>query len=197
MDSKSPQFKQLDNIHHDLQGTFVLHQELMLCGKVKLSIKVLDLFVDLLSVHMRQEEEHLFPLIIRLLKMAPDRAVPLVGEHERLMIMIADFQKQIEDLVPLQGTELRRGLIGMLDAETEFKQLFLQHDESENGLLLPGLDLITENEERNSLIPQLVSEWDQAVSVGFPILKAAQAELMAWDRHQGIRALNQSEALDI
>lgn len=109
MDAGSLSFEQLQSVHDDLSGVFTLHQELMVCGEVALADEILDLFASLLEVHMNQEENHLFPLIIRLLKMAPDRAVPLIGEHERMMLLVRIFQVKMKDLLKLSASEQRRG----------------------------------------------------------------------------------------
>ncbi|MCB1042306.1 MAG: hemerythrin domain-containing protein [Acidobacteria bacterium] len=186
MDAGSLSFEQLQSVHDDLSGVFTLHQELMVCGEVALADEILDLFASLLEVHMNQEENHLFPLIIRLLKMAPDRAVPLIGEHERMMLLVRIFQVKMKDLLKLSASEQRRGIIDLLDQQSEFKHLFVSHDESEHELLLPGLNMITNVDERIQIISDLIRDWQRSVQRALPRLRDAQEFLTEHDRERTV-----------
>jgi hemerythrin-like domain-containing protein len=148
-----PTFVSLLDTHKALDELFLQHQEALLAQDFPLARERLAAYERELRLHMRLEEEQLFPIYQRG-EPVPGGAVELfAAEHRKMLDLLSRFRDELAQLE--QGTgDRKRGIIRLLDHEAVYKHLAEHHDLRERNILYPTLDQVATEGERRELLRQ-------------------------------------------
>ncbi|MGC4086832.1 MAG: hypothetical protein QM756_02825 [Polyangiaceae bacterium] len=155
------QLSELLLVHERLDEHFAVHQEHLLDCRLPEACATLDVYVELLGVHMRHEEELLLPIYAR---GEPSARFPLVlftGQHQRMRELLAEARARLARLSG-EGHALARGVIELLDFERTYKHLGEHHDGAERQALFPVLDRLATSDEQALVGGACLREWLEA-----------------------------------
>ena len=172
----APTFTSLLTAHEALETVFWHHQELLVLRAPLQALEVLQTYRRLLSVHLAQEEQLLFPIFQR--EPAHPRW-PLVlysGQHEKLLKLLDRCLTSLERALGQQGVD-RRFIIQLLELETTYKHLLEHHDGAERQGFFPALDEKSTPAERAEVLARCLNEWNSALSEHQAVLARAERRL--------------------
>jgi hypothetical protein len=132
----------LTDCHGQLNELFLVHQEALLMLRLDAAAELLGRYRECLLLHMRFEEEQLFPAYAGLDRQGRWPASLYVREHGKILELLAACDGA---LVRPRGRragpkETRRGVIALLDQERMLKGLTEHHETREERFLLPVLE---------------------------------------------------------
>lgn len=151
-------------LHSKLDEIFLEHQELLLERRLGEATAKLEVYRELLELHMRHEEELLLPLYAR---HGPSKRWPLVlftGQHQRMRELLDAVAERLRSM----PAEVRpRDVIALLDFERTYKHLSEHHDGAEREGLFPALDRAmldgaAISAEHAGLVRSCLREWEEA-----------------------------------
>ena len=163
----SPSLKSvIASCHVDLEQLFFAHQETVLTGDLPAAQEALRRYTVAHDLHKRFEDEHLFP---RLAKLAEPGDWPpriYVHEHDKIDERLQQLGRMLGELIDSEstGTELRMGIITLLDQEKSYKGLTEHHQEREEAGMLPALDAQTDANWRSAILEPFTAEWQALLS---------------------------------
>jgi regulator of cell morphogenesis and NO signaling len=147
-------FSELLNLHKELEEAFHRHQHALLRLDFTEAARLLLDFEALLVAHMTDEEETLIPIYAERVAAGRSGTVEFfLGEHRKMLTLIADFMRQLAGLPT--STDVERDVIALFDDEATFKYLVERHDAREEKILYPALDRVTTEEEKRLLLEKV------------------------------------------
>jgi hypothetical protein len=124
--------------HVEADALFLRHQEALLAREFAEAEALFAEFRDAVARHIAVEEREALPLYRALGPAPPGGAADLiVAEHRKIEQFLAQFAARLaawRDQPPPP-----REVIGLLDAEAQFKHLMDHHDRRERSFLYPAL----------------------------------------------------------
>lgn len=143
--------EELEWIHKVLNWLFYRHQMAVLNQNKEEAIKLLEHHEELVKFHMGQEEEFLIPLYEK--RCPPVRGgapVIFTGEHQKIMELLSLFSRLATTWVHSNGPG--QETLDLLDQEHRFKELMEHHDMRERKILLPEVERVTTEAEKQELL---------------------------------------------
>jgi len=144
-------------VHQDLADGFFHHQEALLDRDFAAAAKHLDQYADMLTAHIRVEEEVVVPVFETLqptlealrIDFARGAAELYLTEHRKITDRLSTLGEQLARLQAASPEP--RELIALLDRESHFKHMLEHHDLREREYLYPLLDEHLSEHERTDL----------------------------------------------
>lgn len=167
-------FKDLLELHVELDDLFLKHQRALLRLELDAAEAALSEYSSRLLAHIRDEEEILMPLY-RERVTAPIGGTPeiFLNEHEKLRRFMVLFREEIARIRIMDDVE--RGVLFLIDSQHLFKRLLVHHDNRESKILYPLLDEVTTEQERADLFARLEAQTPFRRK-GFLIVKGITAD---------------------
>ncbi len=161
--------------HDALDAMFAVHQEMLLLRRVSWAVEVLEAYQDLLRLHMRHEEELLFPIFERPPAHPRWPLVLYTGQHKKMLALLERILEALRN--QSQDTMTRAFVIRVLELETTYKHLGEHHDGAERQGFFPALDAKSSDTERTLLVERCLVEWEAAVARSSGVLARARRRL--------------------
>jgi hypothetical protein len=148
----------LSTVHDRLAELFASHQDLLLQQRLAEAQMALQVYSELLGLHMRHEEQILIPMYERL---GPNPLWPTrlyIGQHRRMRELLHEAGQRLGPLSG-HGPATRRAIIGVLDYETTYKHLVLHHEDAERRGLFAALEFELSDARGAELVEPCLFEW--------------------------------------
>ncbi len=162
--------------HDELEELFLCHQEALLAQQPRLALLFLQVYGELLAVHMEFEDHVLLP---RYAQSGPAERAPVVlysGQHRKLSMLLSASRTLTLQLV--EGVERpRRHVLRTLDLESTLKHLCEHHHVAESTWLFPRLETVLVAAEREVLTQRGWAVWNAKRRELTDSSSAARAEL--------------------
>jgi iron-sulfur cluster repair protein YtfE (RIC family) len=133
--------------HSDLDQLFENHQRALISKDLGTALATITMFQNELKRHIGYEEDVLLPLYKAKNAEVEGGTLPIFqAEHRKLKEMIASLTRRTGALH--MTPDILGSILKLLDEETLFKGLFNHHALREQNLLVPRLDAMTTESER-------------------------------------------------
>ncbi len=152
----------LARCHSQLDELFLQHQESLLQGKLEEALFLLEIYWSCHSLHSEFEDEEIFPVYRELPRPGRWDATLYDKEHQKINDLYETLRSSITTLLDraLKGSELRRGIIQLMDREKSFKGLCEHHQEREEQSLLVELDTQADSDWKMNTIGKFSDLWE-------------------------------------
>lgn len=147
-------FLSLLETHEWLDEHFLLHQEALLAGDLRLALELLEKVYEGQKEHIRVEEEILLPIYARAGQIPGGNPEFYINEHKKMLAILDGFKESLPRLIHKSPGEAKREIVELFDRGYWFKRLHEHHDQREENILYPVLDKVTSEEERKELLKQ-------------------------------------------
>jgi hypothetical protein len=141
-------FQSLAAAHRVLGELFLRHQEALLDRDAPAALASLERYARALAAHMEAEDARILPLYRRLVT-EPERGAAFAlfdAEHRQLTDKLDGLFRALAHVT--EAGLPRRGLIWLLERETQLKGLAEHHELREERHLLPALDALADADAR-------------------------------------------------
>lgn len=141
MHAPGPLERVLMPLHEGLDALFFAHQVALLDRDGARAQRCFLAFRDAIETHAVDEESHVLPLYARSGGDATDSpSAQFRLEHDKIRRFLTELAPRIAALAGATSIDDRE-LLGILDRESWFKNLFTHHDLRERNVLYPWLSL--------------------------------------------------------
>lgn len=151
--------------HLELGELFMQHQEALVQARFDDAVAAMARFNTCLSAHMVLEEKYLFPEFA-LIKRRTRWDVELYEmEHGKIRKLCDSLVKDLHWLRDqgLQGSDLYRNIIALLDREKTFKGMLEHHEDREEDAMLRELDTALSGQHLHELKDGINAVWKEAL----------------------------------
>ena len=139
MSQHGPLERCLMPLHDALESLFFAHQVALLDRDAARALRGFDAFRTAIETHASDEEEQVLPLYAQCGGDDTDSPVAQFRiEHDKIRRFLAELSPRLSALAASARIDDRE-LLGILDRESWFKNLFIHHDIRERNVLYPFL----------------------------------------------------------
>lgn len=175
--------------HTELEDVFAFHQQSLMVLDLRRAAALLDYHWELLSLHMRQEEELLLPCFDRAPKAKRWPRVLFTGQHQKLRELHERCRAAVR-VLPTRANQ-RNAVLRVLQEQATYLHLEEHHDQAEREGFFPLVELGATPGEAQRLLEQCRREWHSLTAANMALMDSSRETLDGWERERRALFANQ------